>query len=455
VLAAIAERGAQAGDYALAYRPGARDAAGHFMGGTELRLLVAHRGRIYAGTGYWEDRPGAEGPQGAAILALDGPGAAWRVEHVFDTPWRQRMRDFTISALAGIAFATDGTGKALSEPASFLLASSWDLGGDVPVFSHDDASGAWTTTNLDHDEPKPDMLAQLRSFALHRDRVTGADRVFAGVDPHGVFSGVFDPTAPGRIGWGTKPEFDISAIPLDAFPGLADRLRISSFAECNGRLYAAIGQQIYERVDGPAPTWRLVYTNPRPGRSETGLRGLTPIADPAGNGEVLLAAVEGNAARLVRVDPRTGEEASELDLRDFLGHAWGGPVGYVIAAYNDMTQLRAPDGRTALAIGLEAFIPPRATLPGHRFVDVGYGKVEAGGWYLVRRADGHYSLREVTLPAPDDQSPLVAVRTILPSPFPGDAQALYLGGYDANKAAAHDTAWVVRGTIAAALSEPK
>src|SRR2546429_7590337 len=85
------------------------------------------------------------------------------------------------------------------------------------------------------------------------------------------------------------------------------RLRVSSFAEANGRLYAAVGQQIYERVDGPKPQWRVIYTNPRPGHSETGLRGLTTVA--GAGGEALLAAVEGNAARVIRIDPTSGGEA--------------------------------------------------------------------------------------------------------------------------------------------------
>jgi hypothetical protein len=39
-----------------------------FMGGTELRNLAIHNGKLYAGGGYWEDRPGLEGPQDAAAL---------------------------------------------------------------------------------------------------------------------------------------------------------------------------------------------------------------------------------------------------------------------------------------------------------------------------------------------------------------------------------------------------
>ncbi len=97
-------------------------------------------------------------------------------------------------------------------------------------------------------------------------------------------------------------------------------------------LYVAVGQQIYERTDGKAVRWRVVYTNRYPGHSETGLRGLTAIPAPSGKGEVLLAAVEGNAARIVRIDPRGGGEVTEVNLSDFLRRHWGIPAIYIIAA---------------------------------------------------------------------------------------------------------------------------
>ena len=209
-------------------------------------------------------------------------------------------------------------------------------------------------------------------------------------------------------------------------------------------LYAAIGQQIYERFDGPMPRWRLVYTNPRPGRSETGLRGLTAIPDRSG-AQVLLMAVEGDAARMVRVDPATGSEASELDLADFLARAWRMPVSYTIAAYNDMTRV----GDRVL-IGLMAFVPRNSPLPpGHGVVDVGYGQVESGAWYLIRGADAHYDLRQIVAAS---AYPLVATRAIRVSPVPGDGDAIYFAGYDANKAPAHNTAWIARASLAGALN---
>jgi hypothetical protein len=184
--------------------------------------------------------------------------------------------------------------------------------------------------------------------------------VFAGQDPGGIFSGTYDPAVPGRIRWTAAPELDLSGVSSSGLSGRNGHLRVSSFAECNDRLYAAVGQQIYERIDGAEPHWRLVYTNRYPGHSETGLRGLTAIASPSGQGQVLLAAVEGSAARLVRVDPRDGNEATELDLADFLRSAWGVPAGYVIATYNDMAKVRDTGGGEALLIG------PRGLRPAER-----------------------------------------------------------------------------------------
>jgi len=325
-----------------------------------------------------------------------------------------------------------------------LVASTWDLTGATRVFSRDEASGAWIATTLSQDRVAPDFVPQIRSFGMHRDRRTGIDRVFAGNSPRGIFSGAYDPTAIGRIRWAAVPELDLTANSGAEFSGLEGRVRINAFAESDGFLYAAVGQQIYQRIDGNEPKWRRVYTNPRPGHSETGLRGLTAVADPSG-GETLLAAVEGTAARILRVDPRTGRDAVELDLRNFLSDAWRMPVGYVIAAYNDMTKVPSP-GDEELLIGLEAFIPPRVQLPaGHVSVDVGYGRLEGGAWYLVRHRDGRYDLHQVEANLPTIGEALVATRSIARSPFPGDGGHLYFAGYDANKAAAHNTAWIVRG----------
>jgi hypothetical protein len=442
-LPAVAGR-SHAATFVPSYIAGARDVAGQFAGGTEMRLLVAHAGKLYAGNGYWEDRPGWEGWQGPQILVLGAPDLGWRVDHAFDERrLNGRRRDLAVGALASVTFTTDGAGHTLTQPVSVLVASTWDLTGASRVFTRDDANGTWHATTLAQDPTAPDFLPQIRSFGTHRDQVTGIDLAFAGQMPHGIFAGHYDTAAPGQISWAAAPELDASSVSTE-FSGLTGRLRVSSFAEANGRLYAAVGQQIFERVDGAAPRWHLVYTNPRPGHSETGLRGLTAI-----EGGELLAAVEGNAARVVRIDPRSGSDTTELELVTLLARQWGMRVNYIIAAYNDMTTAALPGRGNAILFGLEAFVPRTQSIPaGHRVVDVGYGQVEGGAWYLVRWPDRRYSLRQIAARFPH---PLVSTRSICRSPFPGDSDAIYFAGYDANKAPAHNTAWIVRTTLAAAL----
>jgi hypothetical protein len=441
----------QAG-FQVSYSPGSRDVRRYFMGGTEVRALVAHGGKLFAGNGYWMDQPGSEGVVNAQILVLDRPGGTWRVDHAFEG-WMPngRPRNLAVSVMGEANFATDANGKPLANPVSLLLASTWDLTGETSVFTRNDANGVWAPAPLAYTERIPGQrrLAQVRSFGSHRDRATGIDYVFAGEDPNGIYSGAYDPVVPGRIRWGQTPELDISAIAVSGFPGMENHLRVTSFAEANERLYAAVGQQIYERVDGASPRWRLIYTNHSPGFSRSGLRGLTAIPGPGGDGQVLLAAVEGTASRIVRVDPRDGSDATDLDVNGFLGKAWGMRVAYVIAAYNDMAKLRDLQGNDVLLIGLDASIGQESrVVAGHNIVDMTPARHEGDAWYLIRRPNGAYDLRRI--PARPGL-PMIATRAIVSSPFPGDSDGIYFAGFDANFTPEHNTGWIVRSTVAAAI----
>jgi hypothetical protein len=433
------------GSFEVSYAPGTRDVSGRPMGGTEIRNLVAHDGRLFAANGFWKDTSPPTDTPGPQILVLDTPGAAWRIDHEFDERLpRGRRRHLAISALSEVTFRTDSGGAPLGAPISELLASTWDINGRRTVLARD-RSGLWTGVILAQDAPSPGFLPQIRSFGFHRDRRTGVDRVFAG-DTTGIFSGAFDKSVPAQIAWTSTPELATSGLAADAFPGLSGRLRISSFAEAGGRLFAAVGQQVWVREDGPTPRWQKFYTNPSPHYSQTGLRGLTSVTDP-GKHEFLLAAVEGNASRIVRIDPVTAAETTDLDLSHLLDTSWGTRVSYVIAAYNDMARLPRGSARDDLLIGLEAFIPPPSPRPpGHTVLDVIHG-LEGGGWFLIRHPGGEYELRQVTARFPATGLNLVAVRTLAVSPFPGEANVVYVGGYDANETPAHDTGWIARGII--------
>jgi hypothetical protein len=230
---------------------------------------------------------------------------------------------------------------------------------------------------------------------------------------------------------------------------LGGRLRISSFTEALGHLYAAVGQQVWERRDGATPHWTLLYTNPDPRYSQTGLRGLTALSEP-GRNPVLLAAIEGNAARIIRISPITGKETTDLDLARFLDTAWDTRVSYVIAAYNDMTRVPRGFADDELAIGLEAFIPPGAPRPPNHTILPVINGLEGGAWFLIRRPGGLYELHQVAANFPKIGQNLVAARTIVVSPFPDEPDTLYVGGYDANDTPAHDTAWIARAQFGGA-----
>jgi hypothetical protein len=433
----------------VSYAAGSRDVSGQVMGGTEIRDLAVQGGKLFAANGYWMDRADPTGP-GPQILVLDVAGKPWRVDHEFDERMPNgRRRHTAISVLSAVTFRTDQYGAALREPVSRLLASTWDVTGRRMVFARDGKTGEWSGAFIAQSAPAPRFLPQIRSFGFHRDRRTGADMAFAG-DTEGVFAGAYDPGVPGQIKWDTTPELATKGVGAADFPGLSRGLRISSFAEAGGRLFAAIGQQVWVREDGSPPQWRRIYTNPSPHFSETGLRGLTAVSEP-GTGEFLLAAVEGMQSRIVRIDPATGAETTDLELGQMLDKTWGTRVSYVIAAYNDMTPLRHTASGDDLLLGLEAYIPASSPRPpGHTVLDLNHG-VEGGGWFLVRHPGGRYELHQVTLPAsrffPVFGENFVSVRTFAASPFPQEKNTFYIGGYDCNEVPAHDTAWIVRGVL--------
>jgi hypothetical protein len=406
------------------YQAGMRDRDGHFMGGTEIMQLVPHLGKLYAVTSTMWDRPGTDPAVGAQILVLDHPERGWRVEHAFDTK-PARM------SLASVTFAVDRRGRVLDTPVTMLLAGPSDGQGAIAVWSRDEASRTWTRRMV----ATSARYTSIRCLYSYRDTVTGVDRVFAGTSPNGIYSGAYDPMEPGTVAWDDAPE-------LSKYQN-----RPMAFAVCNGALHVAIKPHLYRRIDGAQPRWEVVYTLPE-GVSliSCGLRGLTTIRHASGDGECMLAALEGEQARILQIDPRDGHRATvELDVLDFLERRGGQRLGYAIVAYNDMTPVPIPGGHgSALVLGLEA-----TDSRDH------HTRHPKDGWrpegrYLVRYPDGRYQLCQISDPTEQPMPRLVSTRTIAVSPF--DHETLYLGGYDPNSVPTHNTAWVYSAPIEVALA---
>ncbi len=414
------------------FQAGMRDDHHRLLGGTEVLHLVRHGGRLFASLSYKLNAYLPDDPDiGAQIIALDQPGDGWRLVHDFERAhWRVTLESVT--------FTRDGRGRTLDTPASVLLAGPSDSRGMVCIDSLDDGTGTWVRTPLGNGAG----VASIRSFFVYRDKVTGLERVFAGTVPLGIISGTYDPDTPGRIRWDDAPE-------LAGFTR-----RAMAFTECNGQLYASIKPDIYRRIDGDAPRWEKVYTIPVPLIvPSSGLRGLTTVPRPSGDGEVLLAALEGDRCRVVRIDPEDDfRETVELDVLDFLGEHWGERPTYAVVAYDDFTPVTDPrTDRTRLFTGLGATYSTQLdTHPADGWV--------RDAWYLIRDPDGErYTLHRIESPdvASANSQPrpeLVAARSIAVSPFePG---MLYIGGYDPNAKPCRQTAWIYSVSIEAALASP-
>jgi hypothetical protein len=227
-----------------------------------------------------------------------------------------------------------------------------------------------------------------------------------------------------------------------------------SAAVVEGNLFVAVATDgdptndqggLFRRIDGPEPTWELVYEWPDTGNIRLGknMRGLTPVSDPEGSGRQMLIGVIENLEQIVRIDPETGEVVEiELDLEEFWDRLWGDDANFHYAAYNNMLPMINPEtGRPVHFIGVWVIHPKP------------WGTVERNAaYFLIRHEDGTYDwgqVRDETIPTPPG-SGLQALRTIAPSPFEGEVGSVwYVGGKDAGGKLPrfHNTAWIYRATL--------
>jgi hypothetical protein len=412
-------------------------------GGTELRAITALHGKLYAANGYWQDyeldNPALPGPQ---VYRLDGPGERWQVEYELPktTVGRRRVREYQAFAnLVRVSFTKGRDGHAIVPAAELLVTGVFSRGTGVDVFLRS-PSGRWSDDPI---PPQPYLPsgAQIRAFAVHTDRVTGAEMLFAG-GADVVFSGMYNAQME-TIEWSRSADW------LGPTPGKnnidSNGGRITSFAECHGRLYAA-GDAIYEREDGSQPAWRPVFTLPRReiGGNERGFSGLTCATGPADE-PALFSSFQGAASDIVRIDlgPSGAKGTVDLDAASFLSGVLHTAVTTMIVAYNDMTAYPTADPACpSLLMGFSVHTPnePATFSATHKY---------AGGGFLVRDCKGQYTAQWVKDPAVRPVPRLVAVRAISLSPFSDESPGtIYVGGFDAGNApdpGVHNTAWLYRG----------
>ena len=254
---------------------GGSDTNGKILAGTEIMNIVPFGGKLYAANSLWmESDPNV--PKTCQILVLDSPKGKWKVDHQFGAG------HLRLACVKPVTFTTDDKGNAIAPVSILLAAPDVAANNTVEIFTRDDETSTWVPSFLG----TASRYSTTRAIGFHHDKVTGVDLIFAGNDTLGTLRGVYDPHATGRIRWEKTPEFPVP-----------EGERVMGFCDCNGVCYCATTRTIFKRADGPTAAWQQVYSCPEE-TSPVGIRGLTSVANPSGEGESLLFAALSRVRRL-------------------------------------------------------------------------------------------------------------------------------------------------------------
>lgn len=439
------------------YAAGYFDSAGQYAGGSEIMHLVPHKGKLYAANGYWEDShwlvPEGKPKQSAQVLRLDTIDGKWEVDLDMGTESPPGLNFMKGNILKSVTFTKDGCGNLLTPPRNLLVMSAGTINTHVCAWVRDDSTGKWVSQIVQHGPyakniaRKPGVKRWVpRAMELHTDMVSGQERIFLVLGNPGIISGVYNPATPSKISWDTEIEFPKS--------GYID-VRPLGMTEANGVLYFSGGGTIYKRIDGPITEYEEVLTLDEKVNVEMGgIRGLTAIDNPNGDGQSLLFMWVPNRqgfGQIKRLDPDgTGGFTvhDEAEGRKLINAVLGGEMvrRSVLGAYSEFYPLTNPDsGETIHLIGLQARVTADPSLL-HR----GY---YAGGVYAIRTADQRYHAGEINGPFSPDKPVLKGPRSFAESPF-GDG-GIFAGGNDTNFAPAADMAWVFSAAAGVWLSPLK
>ncbi len=437
--------------WSLSYDAGYRDENGAYAGGSEIMHIVAHQGKLYAANGYWMDAhwgipPDAE-KQSAQVLRLDSSGGTWQVDLEMGKTNGYDLRYMKGNILKSVTFSYGADGKRLPKPVNLLViaaGATFERGGAVSAWVRNNETGTWNHTIVRHGANTGGIRWVPRDMEVYRDKVTGAERLILLLGNPGVVSGVYDPTAPGKIRWETILEYP--------FPNVGSvKTRPLGIVQANGSLLFSVDDAIFRRNDGPRPSYtELLRLADDVDTDVGGIRGLTTIKNPNGSGESILflwAPGGRSISRVKRLDPdgkggyTIHEEASMMNL---MSKHLDVKVTYTLGAHNMMYPIRHPQtGELVHLIGFQGNIDGKNQLrwPGSRL----YG----GAMYAIRKADKTYTVHEVNNAYEPGKIALVSPRAFCLSPF-GDNQ-LFVGGHDASNRISDDMAWICKAPLDVAL----
>ncbi|CAK9020205.1 Uncharacterized protein SCF082_LOCUS14825 [Durusdinium trenchii] len=426
---------------------------------TETMHLVRHKGELFAAFGKWMSSDKA--PMKNFVGRLSSPGGCWQVDMRGQGLSEHAMR---FTCLKSVTWTRDCHGNELRPPVEQLVLT-YGLGkhGNMMMFRNDaETSGAqhlWSETNYTGPCPNFANSGTARAVLIHRDTVTGIERLFSLKGPDGVVSGVYDPSSntPGHVVFDKKQEaLDLSQMGNGRAKIL--EFRPLSLVIANGKLYMSSASWILQRIDGPQPVWRGVLdiaqlrsANGPLNEAVGGIRGMTAISCPTDpTKESILFCWNPNdksESWILRTDsgadgalqPPVEETSIRRLAKSYLGTQ---DLHYTLAAYNNM--LPASLGSPCHLIGFEIYLGEQAKVHGRDPNQKGFW---AGGGFAVRVAENDYYVLEVGGRGSKVQRPLTAVRCFEVSPFPEEEGSIYFGGYDCNSFKSNHTAWIYKGAL--------
>ena len=449
---------AKTDDWKRSYKTPYLDKNGIRVGGSEIVHLVPHKGKLYAFNGYWGDK--MCGLQSSQVVRLDHPDGQWQV----DLETTKSALNYTKgnllhikgNILNSITFTTDKHGKKIHK--NILLAASWafntnkNLDQAVSIFTRDDDTGKWRHriimdgSRFEKDENGKDRKFRRtpRGVTVYKDPITGIDKVFLLVGDPGIRAGVYN-SKTNEIEWEDSVEF-----PHD---GSTFKARPLGLTVANGKLYFSVANQIFMRINGKRPTWKEIYKGGG-GKVNTdvgGVRGLSAIKNPNGKGDSLIFIwlPKGRSpGQIIRLDGEDHKVVHETTLRDLFDRQklHGGATSRgSLGAYNNFFPLKDPrTGETVHLFGYQQTINVK---------DRAYtwNNYYCGALYGIRRGNATYRSGSVNGIWKPGKPILVTPRTFCLSPFKGEKNVLYVGGFDSNFKRCSDMAWVYKVDFETAL----
>ena len=450
--------------------------SGRYAGGSEVLHLVAHDGSLYLANGCWMDtRNKAYNPSlknwkdcWAQVLRLDSSQGSWAVELEFG------IGAMRTELLKSVVLSTDAAGDPLQVPHKALIAGvfrvvsgivSVELRVGVATDGSSDGSALEWSETIFLVDPRPEngtypsgQLYSIRDCQVHRDVITGVDMLFVSVGMKGLYVGVYDEAAPGRIRFSATSETGEVA------------MRIMGIAAADGALFFSSGNLIYRRADGASPTWSVVHEQSGVSTNHAigGIRGLSSIDNPRDPAQSSLIFQAGDLLLIFRIDfDQSADGAMEQEVclasmfDDYLGVAPPNNARYMIGAYNQFVPVQA-DNTTVWLVGFQARMGIVTTTPTLPFPTTAMGtrrpasdQYYSGAPFAIRRGPQTYEINEVGGRFYDTNTslkPLVSTRTFAASPFDPESETVFFGGFDCNFGPnISDTAWVYRAVPIGAL----